>query len=173
MEIRKFAMNYGTVLGLILALIASVFWMIGIEERESIIPSLTNNLLIIGFLFYSITNYRDSIGSGFIAYSSSLKLGTSIAFFSSVIMAFYTFMYITYLNPEMLANISDMTEQTILQTNPEVSEEELEMALEISSQLMQPHFLMIMGVLGDTFMGFLFSAVISFFVKKTDINNLP
>jgi hypoxanthine-guanine phosphoribosyltransferase len=73
----------------------------------------------------------------------------------------------------MLANISDMTEQTILQTNPEVSEEELEMALEISSQLMQPHFLMIMGVLGGTFMGFLFSAVISFFVKKTDINNLP
>jgi hypothetical protein len=37
---------------------------------------------------------------------------------------------------------------------------------------MQPHFLMIMGVLGGTFMGFLFSAVISFFVKKTDINNL-
>ena len=172
MEIRKFAMNYGTVLGLILALIASVFWMIGVEERESIIPSLINNLLIIGFLFYSITNYRDGIGNGFIDYSNSLKLGTSIAFFSSVIMAFYTFIYITYLNPAMLADISDMTEQTILQTNPEVSEEELEMALEISSQLMQPHFLMIMGVLGGTFMGFLFSAVISFFVKKTDINNL-
>ena len=83
MEIRKFAMNHGTVLGLILALIASVFWMIGVEERESIIPSLINNLLIIGFLFYSITNYRDGIGNGFIAYSNSLKLGTSIAFFSS------------------------------------------------------------------------------------------
>jgi hypothetical protein len=172
MEIRKFAMNHGTVLGLILALIASVFWMIGIDERESIIPSLINNLLIVGFLFYSITNYRDSIGNGFISYSSSLKLGISIAFFSSVIMAFYTFMYITYLNPEMLADISNMTEQTILQSNPEVSEEELEMALEISNKLMQPHFLMIMGVLGGTFMGFLFSAVISFFVKKTDINNL-
>jgi hypoxanthine-guanine phosphoribosyltransferase len=87
-------------------------------------------------------------------------------------MAFYTFIYITYLNPEMLADVSNMTEQTILQTNPEVSEEELEMALEISSKLMQPHFLMIMSVLGGTFMGFLFSAVISFFVKKTDINNL-
>ena len=163
MEIRKFAMNQGTVLGLILALIASVFWMIGIDERESIIQSLINNLLIIGFLSYSIINYRNSIGNGFITYSNYLKLGTSIAFFSSVIMAFYTFMYITYLNPEMLVNISNMTEQSILQTTPEASEEELEMALEISSKLTQPHFLMIYAVLGGTFMGFLWSIVILWF----------
>ena len=66
MEIRKFAMNHGTVLGLILALIALVFWMIGIDEQESMSPFLINNILIIGFFYYSITNYRDGIGNGFI-----------------------------------------------------------------------------------------------------------
>ena len=172
MEIRKFAMNHGTVLGLILALIALVFWMIGIDEQESMLPFLINNLLIIGFFYYSITNYRDGIGNGFIAYSSSLKLGTSIAFFYSVIMAFYTFIYMTYLNPDFLIDFYKITEQSLLQSKPDISDEELDMALEILSNVMQPHFLMILVVLYRTFMGFFLSAILSFFIRRTDINNL-
>ena len=53
MEIRKFAINYGTVLGLFLVLVASAFWMLGVDEQESVLPSIINNLSIIGFLFYS------------------------------------------------------------------------------------------------------------------------
>lgn len=170
MEIRKFAINYGTVLGLFLVLVASAFWMLGVDEQESVLPSIINNLSIIGFLFYSITFYRDNLSNGFISYSESLKLGTSVAFFSSIIMAFYTFVYISYLNPEMLSNILKMTEQTVLQSNPDISEEEIDLALEMAAKFMQPHWLMIMGVLSGTFMGFLFSAIISFFVKKIDKN---
>ena len=39
-------------------------------------------------------------------------------------MAFYTFIFITYLNPDMLANILKTTEQAVLQSNPEISERE-------------------------------------------------
>ena len=172
MDTRKFSMNYGAVLGLFLALIALFFWVLGIDEQQSIIPSILNNVVIIGFLFYAISYYRDNLNSGYIAYSESLKLGTSVAFFSSVIMAFYTFVYITYLNPDMLSNILEMTEQTVLQTNPEISEEELDLALEMTSKLTQPHWIMIMGILGGTFMGFFYSVLISFFVKKTDPNKI-
>ena len=67
-------------------------------------------------------------------------------------MAFYTFVYITYLDPDMLANILKTTEQAVLQTNPDISEEELDLALEMTGKLTQPHWLMIMGVLSGTFM---------------------
>lgn len=172
MDTRKFAMNYGAVLGLCLALIALILWSLGVDEQQSAIPSMLNNVVIIAFLFYVITHYRDTFNSGYISYSQSLKLGTSVAFFSSVIMAFYTFIYITYLNSDMLSNILKMTEQAVLQSNPEISEEELDLALEMTGKLAQPHWIMIMGVLSGTFMGFFYSLVLSFFVKKTDPNKI-
>ena len=97
MDTRKFAMNYGAVLGLCLMLIALLFWALGVDEQQSVIPSILNNVVIIGFLVYAIMQYRDNMNNGYISYGASLKLGTTVAFFSSVIMAFYTLIYITYL----------------------------------------------------------------------------
>ena len=172
MENRKFAMNYGAVLGLFLVCLALVFWLLGVDEQQSVIPSLLNNLIIIGFVLYAISFYRDNLNNGFISYSESLKLGTTIAFFSSVIMAFYSLIYITYLNPGMLNEILEMTEQTLLQGDPNISEEQLDLALETTAEFTQPHWLMIMGVLSGTFMGFFYSAIISFFVKKSDLSKI-
>ena len=172
MDTRKFAMNYGAVLGLCLVLIALLFWVLGVDEQQSVIPSILNNVVIIGFLVYAIMQYRDNVNNGFISYGASLKLGTTVAFFSSVIMAFYTFIYITYLNPDFLANILNMTEQAMLEANPETSDQELDLALSITTKFMQPHWMMIMGVLGGTFMGFLFSLIISIFLKKENPNEI-
>ena len=165
-------MNYGAVLGLCLMLIALIFWVLGVDEQQSVIPAILNNMLIIGFLVYAINQYRDNFNNGFISYSESLKLGTSLAFFSSVIIAFYTVIQITYLNPDMLANIMNMTEQAMLEADPEISDQQLDLALSMTSKFMQPHWIMIMGVLGGTFMGFLFSLVISIFVKKENPNEI-
>jgi hypothetical protein len=42
----------------------------------------------------------------------------------------------------------------------------------MTGRFLQPHWLMIMGVLGGTFMGFLYSLIISFFVKNPDLNKI-
>ena len=172
MDTRKFAMYYGALLGLCLMLIALLFWALGVDEQQSVMPSILNNVVIIGFLVYAIMQYRDNVNNGFISYSASLKLGTTVAFFSSIIMAFYTFIYITSLNPDFVVNILNMTEQAMLEADPEISEQQLDLALSMTSKFMQPHWMMIMGVLGGTFMGFLFSLIISIFVKKENPNEI-
>ena len=166
MEMRKYAMNYGAVLGLFLVLIALLLWILDIDEQKSIIPSILNNIVIIIFLFYSLTQYRDVESNGFISYGSAVKLGTSVSFFSAIIMAFYTFIYISYLEPEFLSEILHLTEQTLLENNPEISDEEIDLALSMTNKLMQPHWMMILGVLGSTFTGFIISLGLSFFVKR-------
>ena len=168
MDLRKFAMNYGAVLGLFLIFFALVFWILGLDDNQSVIPSVVNNIVIITFITYAIIQYRDNINNGFIPYSKSLKLGTTVAFFSSVIMALYTFIYMNYLNPDMLTDVMNITEQTILESDPNISDAELDMALSMTAKLMQPHWMMLTGVLAGTFMGFLYSLLISFFTKRDD-----
>ncbi len=172
MNSRKFAMNYGAVLGLCLVAIASVMWSFGVDKSGSILPTILNNVLIITGIVYTIIQFRDTENSGFISYSESLKLGTTIAFFSSVILAFYTFIFINYIEPNTLNEILQQAEQAILESNPEISDEELDLALEMTNKFVQPHWMLILGVLGGTFMGFIYSLIISIFVKKDNPNEI-
>ena len=170
MDKKKFAMNYGAVLGLCLVALAVIMWSIGIDDKQSLIPGLLNNGLIIAFISYAIIQYRDINNNGLISYASSLKLGTTIAFFSSVIFSFYSVIYILYINTEVLNEVMKLTEQTMLEAQPEISDDDLDLALQMASKFMQPHWVMIMGMLSGTFMGFLYSLIISIFVKKEDPN---
>ena len=170
MDTKKFAMNYGAVLGLCLVALAVIMWSIGIDDKQSVVPGLLNNGLMIALISYAIIQYRDINNNGLISYASSLKLGTTIAFFSSVIFSFYSVIYILYINTEVLNDVMKLTEQTMLEAQPEISDDDLDLALQMASKFMQPHWVMIMGMLSGTFMGFLYSLIISIFVKKEDPN---
>ena len=74
----------------------------------------------------------------------------------------------------MLSDVLHETEQAMLQANPEISDEQLDLTLSMTAKFMQPHWLMIMSVLGGTLMGFIYSLIISIFLKNnnpTDIFN--
>jgi len=165
-------MNYGAVLGLCLVAIASVMWSFGVDKSGSMLPTILNNGLIIAGITYTIIVFRDTENSGFISYSDSLKLGTSVAFFSSVILAFYTFIFINYIEPNTLNEILQQAEQAILESKPEISDEELDLALEMTDKFIQPHWMLILGILSGTFMGFIYSLIISIFVKKDNPNEI-
>ena len=128
MDTKKFAMNYGAFLGLCLVALAVIMWSVGIND-QSIVPGLLNNGLTIAFIAYAISQYRDINNNGFISYASSLKLGTTIAFFSSIILAFYSVIHISYIDTEALSEIIKLTEQAMLEAQPKISEEELDLAL--------------------------------------------
>ena len=66
MDTKKFAMNYGAVLGLALVAIAVIMWSVGADDRQSVIPAFLNNAITIAFITYAIIQYRDINNNGFI-----------------------------------------------------------------------------------------------------------
>ena len=104
-KIQKFAMNYGMVLGLLLVSISLLMYATGIDQKESYLPVFLNSIIPISFITYSIIQFKNIINSGFISYKESLKLGTTVAFFSSIILSFYSYIDMTYIHPEMLVEM--------------------------------------------------------------------
>lgn len=172
MGTRSFAMNYGGVLGLFLVLLAIILYVLGVDEKESMLPSILNNIVIILGITYSIIQFRDLQNNGIINYSTSLKLGVSVAFFSSVILTLYTYIFINFIHPEYLNEMLEYTEQAILQTDPDISESDIESALSATKKVFAPQWIIPLGILGGTLMGAIYSLIISFFVKREDNNQL-
>ena len=69
-----------------------------------------------------------------------------------------------------LNEIIQQAEQAMLESNPEISDEELELGLEMTAKFVQPHWMLILGILGGTFMGFIYYLIISIFTKKDNPN---
>ena len=170
MNTRRFAMNYGAVLGLCLVAIASVMWSFGVDEFQSKMPFYLNTMIIIIMLVYSIVNFRDTENDGFISYGESLKLGTSVAFFSTLITSFYGIIFLYFINTEYIPRALDIVEQILLKQDPNISDEDLDMGMRFVSKLYKPHWLMLWGIIKGTFGGFFLSLIISFFTKKEDPN---
>ena len=170
MNTRKFGMIYGAYLGLALIVVSFLEYLFGLDEQKSTIISLLNNFLMIGAIFYAIISCRDKFNNGFISYQNSLKLGTSVAFFASVILAFYNFFFMTITNPDFAINYLYLVEQQTLNSKPEISDEELNLILKVTAKLLQPHWMATIFVLAGTFFGFFYSLIISFFVSKENKN---
>ena len=75
-----------------------------------------------------------------------------------------------YFPDNIVENIIKIAEQEILNSDPEISDEDLDLALSMTQKMLQPQWMSTLSVLGGTFMGFFYSLIISFFIKKDDPN---
>ena len=163
---RKFAMNYGAIMGLILVAFSIVLEQLGIDPMNAKWVTIINYIVYFTFIIYGTYTYREQILNGFISYSEALKLGTSIVFFSTVISSFYVYFYAEFINPDMIAEILLKSEEEIFQQNPNISDDEMEMALSMTEKFLTPTMMSLMALLSGTLMGFLFSLLTSAFLKR-------
>ena len=155
------AMKVGAFIGLGLIIFSVLLYAFGINSNE--FQFLGYLIMAIG-IFMGIKPYRDKVMEGYISYGNSLKIGVLIALFSSFIFNFYTYFFYKYIDPSQL---DALTEQLKIQmANQGKTEEEMDLALRIMEKFLTPGWLFISGLFGYTFVGFLFSLIISIFLKK-------
>ena len=66
----------------------------------------------------------------------------------------------------MIAEILLKSEEEIFQQNPNISDDEMEMALSMTEKFLTPTMMSLMALLSGTLMGFLFSLLTSAFLKR-------
>ena len=109
------------------------------------------------------TNFRPAYFNLGLAYYDLGKLNNAYESFCKVLE-------IDKNNKRAQENIIKIAEQEILNSDPEISDEDLDLALSMTQKMLQPQWMSTLSVLGGTFMGFFYSLIISFFVKKDDPN---
>ena len=161
----KVAMNYGTLYGLAGVAIFLLFYFLG-TDIQSKLPQWISFCVLIIFIVMGIKSYRDEDLGGNIGYGKSLGTGTLISFFGGIITAAFTVVFFKYIAPEMIQRIIDSTQQKLVDEG--MSDDKIEMAMSYTRKFMTPMWLFTFSVISSTFMGFLFSLIISIFMKKED-----
>ena len=157
--------SYGVMFGLAAAAIMLIFYFMGTDVKSKA-PQWINWLLLITFIVLGVKNYRDQDLGGTIAYGKALGTGTLISIFGGIVSGAFTLIFFVWIAPEMTQKIMDMSQQQLMDQG--MSEEQIATALDYTKKFMTPTWLFIFSILGTTFIGFLFSLVISIFLKKEE-----
>lgn len=164
----KVAMTFGAVYGMAVIALMLIFYFTGIDY-QSRIPSLIQYAVQIVVIAIAIKSYRDQDLGGYIKYSKALGTGTLTSIFGGALVGGFTIILMYYIAPEMIETIMTKVQEN-MEAQGTMTEDQLQMGLSWTRKMMQPLPLFIFGIIGSGIMGFIFSLVVSVFLKKDNPN---
>jgi len=160
------ALNYGKILGIISIIFTIILYVLNIMDNKY--AGFVPLIILIAVLVVGILNYRNKINGGFITYGQSLGTGVLIGLISSVLVALFTFILYQYIDPDLIGSLLSKTEEQMLERNPNLTDEQIEMAVNYTKKYTTPLWLTISAFFWTTLLAFIASLVISIFTQKKD-----
>ncbi len=160
--VYKPAFTYGLLTAIGLIMLTFIIYLTGMISNQYI--NYLSYFIIIAGIVLGTKAFRDEFRGGFLSYGNALGFGTLTILFAAIIAGVFSFVFYSYLAPDALAQLKVAAEVRILETNPNVSDQELDLALRFVS----PTLMLFTSIISYTFVGFLLSLVTSAFLKKQD-----
>lgn len=157
----KHVMNWGGLLGL--ALIAFSLGLYLLDMNESNPAQWVSYIIIAAFIFLGTKSKRQSLG-GNISYGQGLGTGVGVAFFGSVMVAFYTYVFFHFIDPNLLEELITRAEDKLYDQG--MADDQIEIAMTWTRKFMQPGIMAAMVVLTYTFIGLVASLIIAAILKN-------
>jgi len=160
----KHAITYGIYLGIALIILSLLFYVFDLYT-ENWTSYITYAVLLGGVVISSIF-YRDKHLGGFITFKQSFIVGFYTAIFAGIIAAIYTAVFMSFAGEEVKAVIMKKAEESMIESNPEMTDEQIDMAMNWTGKMMNPAWLTTISLLSNLFFGAIFSLLGSIFIKK-------
>ncbi|MFO7977866.1 MAG: DUF4199 domain-containing protein, partial [Bacteroidales bacterium] len=96
----------------------------------------------------------------------ALGAGTLVGLFAAIISSAFSVLLFHVIDPAAMQQMLVEAELNMIEQIPQMTDAQLEDALQISRTMMKPFFMFFFGVLSYTFIAFLFSLIIAAFLKR-------
>ena len=160
------AINFGLLLGAINVVLGFMLYSLDMHYQQESSTSIIGYALMIGIILIGIIQFKNS-NEGYISLSEALKTGVGTALISSILVCFYTFFMIKYLDPEFLDKSIEYQKQKMLQENPEISLESVNKLFEMQKEFSGPFIISGFIIIFNLFFGFIISLVVGLIVRKS------
>lgn len=165
---KSIMINYGLILGVLTILVNVIAYMInGIQMDRPFWEKALGWIVFIGVLFMAILKFRE-VNNGNLKIGQAIKTGLGVALIGGLITAIYVFIFFNYVEPNALGDMLEMTQEKMLEQNPDMSDEQMEMALKMTKMFLSPTAMIFLTIIGNLIMGLIVSLVGGLIFKKEE-----
>ena len=163
------ATQLGILFGIIMVLEFVVLYIMNIDPISNpmvgTIMNVCNYLVFPVALIYTVCNAYKKSNFGFISFGECLKKGVTVCLIGGLIYALFSVVF-NYFFPEFVEEILRKTKAVMIQKSPEMTSEQLEMAMTWTKKFMSPMLIVPVTLLMFSFIGLIYSLIIGAIVKK-------
>ncbi len=157
---------FGLITGILMMLLSLLFYLLNVDQK-SWINTLVYLVLFAG-MSWGVINIRENRLNGVMSYGKAVGTGFWIGFIAAIIIAVYTYFYLTDLNPESMQQALAQAENKIIESQPDISDEDLDRAMEMVKIFGKPSFSAVATVISNSLISIIFALIIAIFAKRHD-----
>lgn len=163
-SIKKIALNYGVLLALISIILQVVSYVMDAHIDRPWWVSFVQLLISIAIIVLGLRAFKMENG-GFLSFFQAIKTGLAISVVAAIISVVFNYIFITYIDPDFIQKTLDFTREQMQET-PNLSEEQIEMSMEMSTKFMTPWIMSAFSIIATLFFGFVISVLAGLALRK-------
>ncbi len=169
-SVKKIALNYGLILALLSIVLSVLAYVTDNHLDRPWWITVLSTLIMIGVIVYGLKAYKNESG-GFMNLGEALKVGLAISLIAGIIGAIYNYIFVTVIEPDFVNQMLEMTQENMIEQNPEMTESQMEMAMGLSEKFMSPGIMSAMSIIATLFFGFIISLISGLIMKQNRPTN--
>ncbi|MCX7987128.1 MAG: DUF4199 domain-containing protein [Bacteroidales bacterium] len=154
--------NYGLITGLILVAYTLLLYITGQLMNKGL--GYISLVILAACLYIFTKQYRDKINGGTLTYGQGFSVGVLTGIFAGILSAFFSLILYMYIDPSLVDKQLSIAEQDMLSRG--MSEEQVEMAINMTKKWMTPGMMFLSGILSMAFLSALISLITAAILKK-------
>ena len=162
---KQIILNYGLILGVVSVLLSVAIYAMGKIYDQGMIVMLTSFVIMAVIIFMGLKNFKAG-NSNALSLGQAIKIGLGIALIGGIIGIIYNQIFINFIEPDFMENMMKIGEQTMLEQNPNMTDEQIEMAKEMQGKMSSPLIGAAFGLIGSLFFGFIISLIEGLILKS-------
>ena len=165
LPIKKFAINNGLLLGLLSIVLGVIFYVLDMHLERNWISSILSLALTTGVIIYAFKQYKGA-NEGFMTLGQAIKLGLGIALIAGIIGVIFNYLLMNVIEPDMINQIMEKQQEAMIESNPNMTDQQLEAASEMTAKFMTPGMMAAFGLIASLFFGFIISLITGLVMKR-------
>ncbi|MFA5419360.1 MAG: DUF4199 domain-containing protein [Bacteroidales bacterium] len=161
----KFALNNGTLIAIVLIFYSLLLWVLGVD-RENWLQYFSYLVMLVGVVL-AVKQYRDK-NNGFLSYGKAFSNGFLTLLFAAIITSIYVFIFFQFIAPGEVAAMIEKAEEQMVERNPNLSDEEVSVAMGYAKMFMTPWAMAVMVLFFNTIAALVIAAIVAAFMKKEE-----
>jgi hypothetical protein len=163
----KIMLMYGAILAGLSVLINLINYSFGNIYQPHWSIGIVSFILLIGIIVYGIKVFKDG-NNGFLTLGQAIKIGLGITLISAIIGIIYQLIFSNVIEPDFYDKMAEYQEQVMLEKFPDMPEEQLEKALEMTQKFSSPGMMAAFALGGSLLFGLIISLIAGLILKKEE-----
>ena len=147
---KQVMLNHGLILGLVSVLMSVVIYAMGLIYEQDWKVALLSFIIMAVVIFIGLKKFKEG-NNDLLSLGQAIKIGLGIALVGGIIGVAYNQIFINFIEPDFMENMMKVGEQKMLEQNPNMTDEQLEMAKGMQEKMSSPLLGAAMGIVGSLF----------------------